>query len=137
MKSYFLFPLLSSFPSLTVCSSSLPPTQSSFHESYPDPSSEFSSSYWLHHELPGEHFPRNNTHNPDQNIVYEDLERIDNISREDFIEQYAQWGKPVIVTNSINEWDWDEARLWTAKGLRERFPGEVHSRYPRVGEEVS
>lgn len=129
----FIFTALTflSTNSFTKHSKTLPPTAEYYKELYPNPSDKYSSEYWLNNALDGPYKTDR------ERSKFEQLERRNNLTKEEFIEEYAQWGKPVIVTNSINDWDWDEVKEWTAVGLRERFPGEVHPRYPRVGEEVS
>ena len=95
-----------------------------------DPEDPLSDAYWFNRELAGR-YPRHSVSPP-----FKSLERRFNLTREEFINEYAIYGKPVIVTDSIDDWDWSEMNSWTASSLREKFPGEVHNRYPRVGEEL-
>ena len=73
--------------------------------------------------------------NDDSNPNFKQLERRHGLTRDEFIEEYAQYGLPVIVTGAIDDWNWEEITTWTATGLNAKFPGKVHSPYPSVGDE--
>jgi len=91
--------------------------------------SPLSDSYWLNRDLPGR-LPRHSVV-PD----FVDVPRRHNLTASSFLSEFADSGRPLVVTGSIDQWDWGEIGTWTSEGLRGKFPGHVHARYPVPGEE--
>lgn len=103
--------------------------------------------YWLKHDLAspplsdgddmnsnGGHF----THEKRADVVpaFQEIDRRANLTREDFINEYAVHGKPVVVIDGIHDWDSTNVQLWTATSLNKLFPNEVNNRQSAEGEEL-